>query len=204
MNKPYSRAMALAIGLAFSTGALAQALSKADYQAGKDSISAEYKTQKAACSSLSANAYDICIAEAKGKEKVANAAIESSYKPTRKNHYEERVAKAEADYSVAKTRCNDLAGNPKDVCVKEAKAAQTIAKADAKSQMKSSNANDAADEKSAEARDEARTKSADARKDARVETMEAEYGVAKEKCATYAGGAKDYCLDQAKARFGKL
>ena len=42
------------------------------------------------------------------------------------------MAKAETTYAVAKERCDDLSGNPKDVCVKEAKAAEVKAKADAK------------------------------------------------------------------------
>ena len=42
------------------------------------------------------------------------------------------IAKAEAEYAVAKERCDDQAGNAKDVCVKEAKSAQTAAKANAR------------------------------------------------------------------------
>jgi hypothetical protein len=37
-------------------------------------------------------------------------------------------AKSEADYRVAKERCDDKSGNPKDICVEEAKAAQATAK----------------------------------------------------------------------------
>ncbi len=203
MNKFNSSAIALAIGLAFSVGALAQAMSKDEYKAGKEKILADYKTAKAACATLSGNANDICQAEAKGTEKVAMADLEASYKPSSKTHYEARVARAEAAYAVAKERCDDLAGNGKDVCVKEAQAAETAAKADAKAQMKTSDANATADEKSAEARSKASTQTANARKDAAAEKLDADYKVAKEKCDTYAGSAKDYCLDQAKARFGK-
>jgi hypothetical protein len=35
-------------------------------------------------------------------------------------------------YDVAKEKCDDLSGNAKDVCVKDAKAAQAKAKAEAK------------------------------------------------------------------------
>ena len=193
----------LAFGFAFSAGSMAEGISKDDYKAGKDSIAAEHKSSKARCASLSGNPNDICVAEAKGKEKVAMAELEASYKPTRKTRYQARVAKAEADYAVAKERCDDLAGNAKDVCVKEAKAAETAAKADANAQMKTSDANATANEKSADARSKANNQAADARKDAAADKLDAEYGVAKEKCDTYAGGAKDHCLDQAKARFGK-
>jgi len=202
VNKLPTNAIVLAIGFAFSAGAMAQSISKDDYQAGKDKIAAEYKSARAACASLSGNSSDICVAEAKGTEKVAMADLEASYKPTSKTLYQARVAKAEAALAVAKERCDDMAGNAKDVCVKEAKAAATSAKADAKAQMKTSEANATASGKSADARNEANEKAAGARNDANAEKLEAQYGVAKEKCDVYAGGAKDYCLERAKARFG--
>ncbi|MFA7280286.1 MAG: hypothetical protein WC100_09325 [Sterolibacterium sp.] len=203
MNKLNINLIALAVSLAFSTGVMAQNMSKNDYRAGKDSISAEYKTAKAACGSLSGNAHDVCKAEAKGKESVALAELEASYKPSSKTHYEARVAKAEALYEVAKEHCDDQAGNAKDVCVKEAKAAKTTGKAEAKAQMKITNANATANEKSTEARNTASDKRIEARKDAASDTLDAQYGVAKEKCDTFAGSAKDNCLNQAKVSFGK-
>ena len=195
--------IALSVALAFSTGAIAENMSKADHSAAGDKIAAEYKTAKANCGSLSGNAADICVAEAKGKEKIALAELESTYKPSSKSRYEARVAKADADYGVAKQRCDDLAGNTKDVCVKEAKAAETAAKADAKAQMKTSDANAKANAKTVDARSDAAAKTADARKDAAVDKNDAQYAVAKEKCDTFAGGAKDRCLDQAKITYVK-
>jgi hypothetical protein len=203
MNKLNISMIAMAISLAFSTGAIAQNMSKDDYKAGKDKIAAEYKSAKAACDSLSGNPKDICVADAKGKEKVAKAELEAGYKPSNKATYEVSVAKAEADYAVAKERCDDLAGNAKDVCVKEAKAAETTAKANAKAQMKTAEANVTAKEKTTEARSDASKKATDARKDATADKRDAEYAVAKEKCDTFSGDAKDQCLNQAKARFGK-
>jgi hypothetical protein len=133
--------IAPAIALAFSTGAIAENMSKFDYNAAKDKIAAEYKSAKAGCDSLSGNAKDICAADAKGKDKIGLAELEATYKPSPKTHYEARVVKAEAEYSVANERCDDQAGNAKDVCVKEAIAARTAAMADAKAQMKTSDAN---------------------------------------------------------------
>lgn len=198
-----ANAIALALGFAFSVGAFAEGMSKDDYKAAKVSISAAYDSAKAECASLSGNPNDICLAEAKGKEKVARAELEARYKPSRTTHYQARVTKAEADYAVAQERCDDMAGNAKDVCVKEAKAAETSAKADAKVQVKIGDANDTANEKSAEARSDANNQAAGARKDAAAEKLDAQYRVAKEKCDLYAGGAKDLCLDRAKERFGK-
>ncbi|MDP2170041.1 MAG: hypothetical protein Q8J96_06430 [Rhodocyclaceae bacterium] len=203
MNKLNISIITMALSLAFSTGAIAQNMSKDDYKAGKDRIAAEYKSAKAACDSLSGNPKDICVADAKGKEKVAKAELEAGYKPSNKATYEVSVAKAEADYAVAKERCDDLAGNAKDVCVKEAKAAETTAKANAKAQMKTAEANVTAKEKTTEARSDASKTATEARKDATADKRDAEYAVAKEKCDTFSGDAKDQCLNQAKARFGK-
>jgi hypothetical protein len=81
---------------------------------------------------LNGNAKDICVAEAKGKDNVAKADAEASYANTPKARESARVAHAKATYDVSVEKCDDLAGNRKDVCVKEAKAALVSAKADAK------------------------------------------------------------------------
>lgn len=204
MKKPLLlQALTVALGLAWSAGALAQGLSRSDYSQAKDRISAEYKAAKAACGSLSGNAQDICVEEAKGQEKTAKAELEATYQPTPKSRYQARVAKAEAGYEVAKERCDDLAGNARDVCVKEAKAALVAAKADAKVQWETAKANLAAQEKSGEARRDANAKKADASKDAAIEKREAQYQIETEKCEAYAGDAKTVCLAAAKSRYGK-
>src|SRR3989338_4435242 len=141
MNKLHITAILAVTSLAFSTGALAQNMSKSEYKAAKESVSVEYKSAKANCGSFAANAKDVCMAEAKGKEKVAEAELEARYKPSRKADYKVTVAKAEAYYAVNKEKCDDKAGNDKDVCVKEAKAALVRAQSDAEAQLKTSDAN---------------------------------------------------------------
>jgi hypothetical protein len=204
MNHYNISAIAVAVGLAFSTGTLAaEALSKEEHKARKGAIEAEYKTDKAGCDSLVDNAKDICLAEAKGKQNVAKADLEASYKPTQKTHYQARVAKAQAEYSVAREKCDDKGSNVKAVCVKEAKAAETTAKANAKAWMKTAEANALAKEQTVEANVKAADKTADARKDAATEKRDAEYAVAQAKCDTFASDTKDRCVADAKARFGK-
>ena len=149
MNKLNISAIAAAIALAFSAGAMAaQGMSKDEYKAGKDKIAADYKSAIADCGSLSPNAKDVCMAEAKGKQKVAKAELAASNKPSDRTRHAVSIAKAEADYAVAKQKCGDKSGNDKKVCVKEAKAAETQAKADAKAQMQTSEAGKPAKEAS--------------------------------------------------------
>lgn len=127
---------ALTLGLAFSIGALAEGITKESYKSAKESIKADYKAAKSACASMSGNQKDICVAQAKGKEKVGLADLEANFEPTLKKRYKALVAKAEADYAVAKEECDDKAGDAKSACVKEAKAVEARAKADAKAAMK--------------------------------------------------------------------
>lgn len=182
-----------AAGLAFGGAATAaQLMSNEEYRAGKERIAADYKADKARCGSLAGNARDICMAEAKGREKVAKAELEATRHPTDRHRYDVDLAKAEAAYAIAKQRCDDKAGNEKKVCMKEAKAAQTRAKADAKANLKVVKADRAAGEKASTARNAA----ADAKRDA-------DYAVAKARCDTFAGEAKERCVSEAKARFGK-
>ncbi|MBP7960239.1 MAG: hypothetical protein KAZ07_05425, partial [Acidovorax sp.] len=108
------------------------ALTQPEYKAAKDTIEADYKASKEKCNALTDNAKDICVKEAKGHEDVAKAELEAQYKPSTKAAYKARVARADADYAIAKEKCDDLSGNAKDVCVKDAKAAHVAAKENAK------------------------------------------------------------------------
>ena len=182
MNKRFNlKASLLVTALLLLPVAHAQGMSKPDYSAGKARLSAGYKADKAACALLAGNAKDICVEEAKAKEKVARADLEYAYSGKDSDRNKLRVAKADAAYAVARERCDDLAGNPKDVCVKEAKAAKISALADAKMGQEIGQArNAAADDK-----------------------RNADYKVAIEKCDALAGDAKNACVAAAKASHGK-
>jgi hypothetical protein len=184
---------ALVMALGAGSAAVAKDLmSKDAYKAEKDRIEAEYKAAKEACTKLSGNAEDVCKAEAKGKQRVSEADLDAKNQGTAKAQIDARNARAEAAYLVAREKCDDLAGNAKDVCVKEAKAAETKAKADAK-----------ADRRVTDARKDADERTAEARKDAAEAKRDADYRVAVERCDRFAGDAKDACVKEAKARFGK-
>ena len=194
-------AMFVSVGLGFAGAGMAQVkspttnptpASKTTYDQAVKNADAQYKVAKQTCSSLSGNAKDICLAEAKGKNSVAKADAEAAYKNTAKARENARVVHAQAIYNVAVETCDDLAGNPKDVCVKEAKAELVKGKSNAKVDRVASDTN----------RDAATTQ-ADARKDANADKREAEYKVAIEKCDALAGAAKDACVSSAKAQYGK-
>ena len=201
MTKYTLTALSAACCLAISTSAIGGAMSKTEYKAAKQDISAKYKADKTACKAMTGNAKDICIEEAKGREKVAKAELEAKESPSDKHRYDLRMAKANAAYAVAKEKCDDLSGNAKDVCRKEAKAAYVAAKADAKVAEKTSDANATAREKTQDANATAREKTTESRRDAAADKRDAAYAVAKEKCDALAGDAKANCIKEAKARY---
>src|ERR1700738_400831 len=161
-------------------------ITKYAYDTANKNADAQYKMDKDACSSRSGNAKDICLADATGREKVAKPDADAAYQNTPKAREGARVTRAEATYSVAKEKCDNLSGNSKDVCVKEADAVLVKAKADAK-----------VDRVTADTRQDAETKQADARKEANADKRNAEYKVAIEKCEAFAGPAKDSCVSTA-------
>ena len=161
--------------------AQAATMSKDELKAAKTAISATYKADKAACASLSGNAKDICLEEAKAKEKISLAELEFNYSGKPADQTKLRETQAKSAYAVAKEKCDDLSGNPKDVCVKEAKAIEVKALADAKLGKQVS----------------------EARKDANLDKRDADYKVAVEKCDALASDAKANCLAMAKTQFGK-
>lgn len=92
---------------------------------------------------------------------------------------DQAVRHAKADYKAARAKCNELSGNQKDVCIKEAKAAEKSAQADAKAEKKSTGAH----------------------AEANADKREANFKVAKEKCDAMSGNTKDICEKEAEAKY---
>ena len=95
-----------------------------------------------------------------------------------KDEYKVETEKIEADYKVSKAKCDALSGNAKDVCMKQAKGAENVAKAELEQAYKPSPSH--------------------ARK-VEEEKAAMRYDVAKEKCDSLQGDSKDACVNQAKA-----
>jgi len=99
-----------------------------------------------------------------------------------KEEYRASRDKIAADYKAASAKCNGLSGQPKNLCVAEAKAAQKRASARAEADFENT---------------------PKARESAAVADAEATYMVAKEQCAAKTGNDKDVCLKAAKAEVTK-
>ena len=175
-----ARAVALAVAtLTLAAGANA-AGDKTAYDSAKASAKASYESATKTCDGMSGNAKDVCVLEAKAARVKTDEEAEAAYKNTPKAREHATHEIAEANYKVAKERCDDKTGNDKDVCVKVAKAALTRAKADAKVTRVST----------------------DARVEASKDKREADYKVAAEKCNAMTGDARRACVKDAKAKYG--
>jgi hypothetical protein len=115
----------------------------------------------------------IAAAAAVGFSLLATAAT-----PEAKAIYSATNDKAAADYKVAISRCDGITGNPKDICIAQAKAARIQVEAGATAQLKGT---------------------VSARSNARKDIADANYDVDKAKCESQNGNAKDVCMKEAKA-----
>jgi hypothetical protein len=126
----------VALGLAFGLASAAQAqtppAAKSDRnakEAAEERIEQQYKSEREKCNSMQGNAKDICMAEAKGKQKVAKAELDAKDdKDPAKAQRKVAEARAEAAYEVAKEKCDDQKGEAKDACMKQARVERDRAK----------------------------------------------------------------------------
>jgi hypothetical protein len=76
---------------------------------------------KERCDSLSGNEKDVCQQKAKAEHDKAKAAADASVKTADARDDVARTRR-EADYKVARERCDSLSGSAKDTCLADAKA----------------------------------------------------------------------------------
>lgn len=189
-------------------GALAadEGMSKDDYKASGARIDQEYDANKTKCDSFSGNAKDVCRAEAKARQRVARAELDARYKPGIRADYRVAEARADGAYEVAREKCDDLSGNPKDVCAKEAKAARTKAVADAKVARQNAQAGEKTERVPSAVSGtprKAEERAAEVKEEGAQDVDEARIKVAREKCDRFSGDAKEQCLEGIKKRPGR-
>jgi hypothetical protein len=130
--------IAIAIAAFTAADATATPLSKDEYKLGKARVAAEYQADRQKCGAHVGNPAQLCVARARGAQKVGEAELEAAYKPTPANNYAAAIARADATYGIAKEECdNKKRGEERKSCVKDAKAAQDRAKAEAAATRKS-------------------------------------------------------------------
>lgn len=78
MRRPAALALA-AIALAFGTAALAQPMSKAEYQAARRTVESDFRTARIGCEPMRGDVRDLCMADVSGREGIKLAELEAFY-----------------------------------------------------------------------------------------------------------------------------
>lgn len=107
-------------------------LTAATYEAAKTAIDRTFGADSKACERLRGNAQDVCLAQAKGKQKSDRALLEARYQPSPDTVESAKFATADANYEVDKARCEARKGKAKSRCIREAKAGREAARRQAR------------------------------------------------------------------------
>ena len=169
------------LALSAASGAAAAGRDDGAYRQARDGAKAMYDAQRKQCRGMSGNAKDVCVAQAKANRVRAEAKADVTYRGGDRTRLVAARNVAEADYKLAKEKCDAQTGNARDVCVKEARAAMVADKADAKAARRIGQAQGSAEK----------------------EKREAVYKLALEKCNALSGDAKGACTVDAKANHDK-
>jgi len=94
----------------------------------------EYRAAVTKCDAKSGNDKDVCMAEARLARTRTEADVLSKYNNTPTSRARARTNVADAEYALAKARCDEKSGADKDSCMDNAKSVHTAALADAKAE----------------------------------------------------------------------
>ncbi len=124
MNLTIKEVLMASLLCTFAVGAQAADTAKmhrdSDYKATVAQADADYKAAKENCKARQGNDKDVCMKEAKA----AHVKMTADAKAKRKSAAamaDARDDKNDANYKVAKEKCDAMSGDPKDACVRDAK-----------------------------------------------------------------------------------
>lgn len=98
----------------------------------KRQIEQQHELASRQCAELRDTAKKICEAEADGQKSIAEAQAKVAERNSPKNRLSLAETKADAEFEVAKARCEDQVGEAKDACRRNAKATRDKLKEQAK------------------------------------------------------------------------
>ena len=124
--------LATAAGAVFAAPTVALTHDPATYRNVTQKPEADYKAAVAKCDAMSGNDKNVCMAEAKVARTRTEADILSRYNTTPVSRERARTNMADAEYNLAKARCDGKAGADKDACMNDAKSVHTAALNDAR------------------------------------------------------------------------
>lgn len=123
---------AAAFGISSAIDTPRTLMSRADYTVAKQAIESESRVSAGRCRDLEGAARDVCKAEVRGEERIKKADLDARYHGTVTAAADARLARAKAEYDVAKAKCGIYGTEQKAQCLTSARTAKTRAFADAK------------------------------------------------------------------------
>jgi len=112
MRQAAVAALVAAIGLAYCACALAQPMSKAEYQVARRTVESDFRTARIGCEPMRGKVHDICMADVTGREGAKLAELEAVY-----SRQDADSIRREALHSTAREKCEALLGKPKAQCL---------------------------------------------------------------------------------------
>jgi hypothetical protein len=123
---------ATAYGISAAVDLPRSLMSPVDFTEAKKAIESETRMSLARCRDHEGQAKDLCKAEARADERVRKADLEAQYRGTVAAAAEAKLARAKAQYDVAKAKCSGERGEDKLSCLRSARSEKTKALAEAK------------------------------------------------------------------------
>lgn len=132
--------MRIALGIATlavaGAAAAAPAMTPEEYRAGNSRIESEYQADRQKCGALHGHAAELCVTHARNTRRVAKAELHAEYKPGTRAYYDAALARAQADYAIAKVKCEEQPrGDARNACLAQARIARDRARAEARSRL---------------------------------------------------------------------
>lgn len=113
---------ATAFGISAAVDSPRSLMSPVDYSAAKRAIETETHAAIARCRDRDGQARDLCKAEVRADDRIRKADLEAQYRGTVAAAADARLARAKAQYEIAKVRCADHRGEDKLSCLRSARA----------------------------------------------------------------------------------
>jgi hypothetical protein len=102
-------------------------MTRQGYALAKAKIGAQFDADQKICDGVKGHVRDVCEVEAKGRRDSLLADLDAQFKPSAEASFKAKNVTAEANFAVAREKCNALKGDAKDRCVKQAKAGREAA-----------------------------------------------------------------------------
>jgi hypothetical protein len=123
---------AAAFGISSAVDSPRTLMARADYAVARKAIDSESRISLGRCRDVEGAARDICKAEVRAEDRIKKADLDARYHGTVNSAADARLARAKAQYDVARAKCSGYSNDVKAECLHSARAEKARAFADAK------------------------------------------------------------------------